>query len=182
MKRIKNKKTIFTLGATVLLFLSLVLYLKFIKTAWPATVTYKKQKDVSFSFIAEKKPFIVGQTSKISFFIEPNKGKEIIIASAVLNYNKDALKIIRIKGNKQFSKHLQLEYNNQIGEITIKQAVAGGQPPVAKKTKFAEIEFIPLKEINNAKITLNQNKTTIVSDEAKYMTLIAKNLKFSIKK
>ncbi len=140
-----------------------------------------QKKEISFSVLADKKALKVGQSAKARVVVDPNMGSKTVIATALLRFDPAFVQIKNVTGGEEFTNHLNFDYDNQAGEIRIKQGVAGGQRAVASKATFAEIEFVPMKA-GQTSLRFDLEETSAVSEKAKYLTVSAESLGFEVEK
>jgi hypothetical protein len=129
-----------------------------------------KNKEAVFKIDSEKSHYQVGDTFKAQIKLIPLRGEEIVIASAVLNFDPQVVKVLGLRGGDDFGNIIEMDFDNQEGVLSIKQGVSGDSEAISGASKFAEVEF---KAVGSGKVNLEFDRleTKALSSQAEELNL-----------
>jgi hypothetical protein len=163
----KHKDRLFFLAILMAsLPLSVLLTLQPVKTQKMAMGT--KGRAV-FSLSPSFGTFPVDVPFTLKVFLEMPEPAQVVIAGLGLKFDPKVLQAKEIRGGRDFSNKIKLDFRNGQGKIIIKQGVGGGEPAVSGKVEFAQIDFVGVRENQQTKIVVDKDFSSVVSTASEYL-------------
>ncbi len=123
----------------------------------------------------------VGSEENFELDLRLNTNKSVVIATAQLTFDPIKLEATDVIGSDGFPNKMQVDYNNQSGEVTIKQGVGGGKDPMSGKMKFGTVKFKAIGSPGEiATVSYDEVSSSVAEEDEAYLSFETSGSKINI--
>lgn len=176
MNKLFNPKTRNTFNLLSLAVLAISLPLGVFLTLKPFRIQKMAAENEALLFLfPDSQTFPVNSRFTLKLFLDVPEETKLVVAGSVLTFDPKLLQVKDVRGGGGFSNQIRLDFDNNRGEITIRQGVGGGEPAIGGRVEFAQIDLVGVKKTQEARITFNKSLSSAVSSASEYLSVEAKS-------
>lgn len=134
-----------------------------------------------FSLFPSPQTFPVNSPFTLKTFLDTPKQTKVVIATLRLEFDPKVLQVKKVRGGKDFSNKIKVDFDNKRGTITVKQGVGGGKPAMSGKVEFAQIDMVGRTKSRATEITIDKILSSVVSAASERLPLETKSGVYQLK-